>query len=158
MSVETSAKQQKNRTKLVLILLKDHSIPRQAGRYFEKRWCLEVKWPYRQQLTNRKQKNGPFVSNGGKDAVCPSVYLSDDRTPAPPSRREGAAFYQETLSKEWREIPREEQEGGRGRPGWGKIKGQGSDKDEETDKQSKKEKKGGGRGGRMKKERGGAGG
>lgn len=31
---------------------------------------------------------------------------------------------------------------GRGQPGWGKIKGQGSDKDEETDKQSKRKKKG----------------
>lgn len=47
-------------------------------------------------------------------SVCLSVCLSDDRTPASPSRREGAAFYQETLSKEWREIPREEREGAAG--------------------------------------------
>lgn len=42
----------------------------------------------------------------------PSVCLSEERTPASPSRREGASFYQETLSKECVEIPRAEEGGG----------------------------------------------
>lgn len=66
-----------------------------------------------QRSDQQKTENRTVFQMREKTSVC----LSDERTPASPSGRQGASSYQETLSKEWVEIPRAEEGGGVGQGG-----------------------------------------